>query len=56
MRLINLLASADSAEGYKNATQKLLKEYGEPVIQQRTGIIPMEEGAWERLRELHGVH
>jgi hypothetical protein len=54
MRLIQLLASSQNAEAYTAITTKLRQEYGEPVIEQRSGTIPMEEGAWEKLRRLHG--
>jgi hypothetical protein len=54
MRLINLLASSQSSEGYGNTTKRLLEEYGEPVIRQRSGVIPMQKDAWDKLRALHG--
>jgi hypothetical protein len=52
MRLINLLASAQSPEGYNKTTERLIRDYGEPVITQRSGIIPMEHGAWDKLKRL----
>jgi hypothetical protein len=54
MRLLQLLASSEHAEPYKKLTEKLKDEYGEPVITQRSGIVPMEKDAWEKLRALHG--
>jgi len=54
MRLIQLLASSQYAQAYEKITTKLRDEYGEPVIKKRSGIIPMQVDAWERLKALNG--
>jgi hypothetical protein len=52
LRLIQLLACADSPEGYRQITERLKSDYGEPVITKRSGIVPMQRDAWERLKAL----
>lgn len=52
MRLLHVLACSDNPEGFKTISTRLKEDYGEPIISQRSGIIPPEEGAFEKLKAL----
>lgn len=55
IRLLYVLASSDSADAFKTTQARLQKAYGEPLVQQRHGIIPPESGAYEKLKRLQNV-
>lgn len=54
MRLLQVLSASNSGEAYKTLMEALQKENGSPITLERKVIVPMEEGAIDKLKRLSG--